>query len=682
MPHSAPRRTARLAAATTLAFATIAAPATFASAAVGDPGLSVSIVPATEDRDGSGTVTAGDVLSVQHLVWFDGQGEGDAASDARVISNQPITSCANYDDPLTPVANGSVKVPYAPSLLSGNVSICISEVTITQQMIDAGSVSITSSVTSASLGKTTDVRTVAYPLSLSPYPFVETADDTATTPADRSVTINPLSNDKAGPGATLVGVGESISDVMDNRLGSLTIEGQGTFTSNKDGTLLFVPDPSFVGETDPIYTRSYDSTGGYFIGAVTVEVTEPVKVGPTTADDSASGAYGTKVVAQVLKNDTTVAGDAPIDPASLRLVNSSGDSVTSLTVDEGVLTVENGGIAFVSTSGFSGTTPSFTYRVADTQGDASTGKVTFSIAERVPSLPVANADSVTLAGDQVSILVAPLANDTANGGALDASTLRLKNASGESVTSVTTDKGTFSVEADGIRFTRAAASSAGETSATYVVTDAEGDSAESTITVTLEAPAPSPTPTSTSTSPTSTASPTSTSTSPAPTSTSTSPSPTSTSSPTATSTSTSPSPTSTSTSPTATVPVPTSTNPTSTSPSSTSTAPSSTSTSTAPSSTSTSATATSPVPTSTATSTASPSSTSSSSSGTPTSTSGAPTSTATSPADPDKPQVPTGGDPTREESNVPLVAGIGALLTSIAAGAYLMRRRGREDRKH
>ncbi|MFS8873514.1 DUF4347 domain-containing protein, partial [Synechococcus sp. R50.1] len=86
-------------------------------------------------------------------------------------------------------------------------------------------------------------------------------DDTATTPANTSVTINVLSNDTAYAfdlDPATIDLDPSTPGQQD----TLTVPGEGTYTVNKStGEVTFTPDPGFTGNTTPIKYTVEDEKG-------------------------------------------------------------------------------------------------------------------------------------------------------------------------------------------------------------------------------------------------------------------------------------------------------------------------------------------------------------------------------------------------------------------------------------
>ena len=139
-------------------------------------------------------------------------------------------------------------------------------------------------------------------------------DDTASTVTTAPVVIDVLANDSDPEGDTLVITGTSTST-------------DGTVSINPDGTLTFVANPGFIGDTEFSYTVE-DGNGGSATGIVTVTVNPP-GTGPdgivsgTPDDDFIDVAYtGDPDGDRVDNDDAIITGDAPDDD---RIVGGGGN---------------------------------------------------------------------------------------------------------------------------------------------------------------------------------------------------------------------------------------------------------------------------------------------------------------------------------------------------------------------
>ncbi|MBT3091624.1 MAG: tandem-95 repeat protein, partial [Candidatus Thiodiazotropha sp. (ex Lucina pensylvanica)] len=277
---------------------------------------------------------------------------------------------------------------------------------------------------------------------------------TATTLVGGSSTV--LNND-TGLGDTPV----IVSLITDVTNGSLTLNGDGTFSYTHDGSENF---------TDSFTYRVTDNDGETADATVTINVTPVSDETPVANTDSitvAEGATATTLVggsSTVLNNDTGL-GDTPV--------------IVSLitNVTNGSLTLNGDGTFSYTHDGSENFTDSFTYRITDNDGETADATVTINITPVSDQTPVANADSITVAeGATATTLVGGsstvLNNDT---GLSDTPvTVSLITDVTNGILTLNSD-GTFSYTHDGSEnFTD---------SFTYRVTDNDGETADATVTI-------------------------------------------------------------------------------------------------------------------------------------------------------------------------------------------------------
>ncbi len=175
--------------------------------------------------------------------------------------------------------------------------------------------------------------------------------DTATTRQDTPVTVDVLAND---------------SDVDGNPLTvTAASAGNGSVVINADGTLTYTPNANFNGTDTVTYTVS-DGQGGVVTGTLTITVTAvndaPEVIGETTLNTSVN----TPVSVNVLDNSRDVDGD-PL-------------TVTSISVTNGRVLVNAGGMmTYIPNPGFSGTDV-VSYTLSDPQGSTVRGTLTVVVS--------------------------------------------------------------------------------------------------------------------------------------------------------------------------------------------------------------------------------------------------------------------------------------------------------------
>jgi CshA-type fibril repeat protein len=286
--------------------------------------------------------------------------------------------------------------------------------------------------------------------------------DVARTKQHVAVSIDPLANDKPGPGATLdpdslllVGPGGALVD-------QVIVAGQGTYVV-ANGKVTFSPLAAFTGTARPTAYDVKDSNQNSARATITVTVA-PVR--PVVADDNADTAFGTAVVVPVLDNDKPGDPSAPLQPASVVLRDpADGKEKKAVTVPhEGTYAVNgDGAVTYKPAKDFVGTTRSLAYRVTDANGTSDTALLGVTVAG--PLLIKAMPDTATgTPGNPVA--VNPLLNDS---GAIKPSSVCLRTTTGACVKHVTDGAGTWSVSGDGTVTLKPAAAFTGTAKATYRV---------------------------------------------------------------------------------------------------------------------------------------------------------------------------------------------------------------------
>ncbi|MGZ0152100.1 Ig-like domain-containing protein [Kribbella sp. WER1] len=307
--------------------------------------------------------------------------------------------------------------------------------------------------------------------------------DTATTPQNVSVSVQPLANDHAAAGVQLVPASVVLRDPADATFKKqVVIAGEGTYVVKPDGGVDFVPKPQFTGVGTSLGYRVSDTTKQTAESTLTVTVTP---VTPTANGDSVSTAFDTAIVVPVLDNDLPGSPDAPLVPATLRLVDPASQQVIDkLTVPgQGTYLVAAGKVTFDPLHGFTGVGTPITYQVLDKNGTSARAELTVSVA--APGPPVANPDTITTL--QGRTVVAPvLDNDRPGptGAALKPGSVRLLTATQPVLSLVVPGQGKYVVKADGkVLFDPIPSFSGTATAVGYQVADGNGAVGRSTLTV-------------------------------------------------------------------------------------------------------------------------------------------------------------------------------------------------------
>ncbi len=205
-------------------------------------------------------------------------------------------------------------------------------------------------------------------------------NDTATTTAGQSVTLNVLANDSDPDGNTLT--------VTAN-----TTPANGTVT-RKGGNVTYTPKAGFTGTDSFSYTIS-DGKGGTATGTVTITVKSTVNQPPKAVNDSVGTAYNTSVNINVLTNDSDPEGDA----LSIKSVTKPSN---------GKVQVVGNTLTYTPNKGFSGT-DSFNYTITD--GKNNTATATVMITVKGNNKPVAGNDTVST-GYAQPVTINVLSNDS------------------------------------------------------------------------------------------------------------------------------------------------------------------------------------------------------------------------------------------------------------------------------
>ena len=145
----------------------------------------------------------------------------------------------------------------------------------------------------------------------------------------------------------------------------LSVDNEGTFTVNADGTVTFDPLPTFHGAATPVTYQATDIAGQILHATISPVVTPPPI--PEAQDDDGSAKQGRSVVLSPWLNDfagtppENVGGKISLIPGSIRLCGVGETppncTLTKLTTADGKYTVDikTGKVTFVHRSGFSGT---------------------------------------------------------------------------------------------------------------------------------------------------------------------------------------------------------------------------------------------------------------------------------------------------------------------------------------
>lgn len=177
------------------------------------------------------------------------------------------------------------------------------------------------------------------------------ADDSVTTVRGAAVTINVLGNDSDADGTL------DPSTVVVR-----SMPADGTAAVNADGTITYTPKAGFSGSDAFTYTVADNEGATSNAAAVNVTVTLPniTNLPPLAMDDSATTEAATPVTIDVLAND--IDDDGTLQPITVMVRSAPAGGTVSIDT--------NGSITYAPNASFSGT-DSFTYTVADNEGEPS-----------------------------------------------------------------------------------------------------------------------------------------------------------------------------------------------------------------------------------------------------------------------------------------------------------------------
>ncbi|MFK4761257.1 Ig-like domain-containing protein [Microbacterium sp. ZW T5_45] len=331
--------------------------------------------------------------------------------------------------------------------------------------------------------------------------------ETASTAQGTPVDVTPLNGDIAGQNAdgsagtidpsTVVfpNVDQPAGSAVTDEGRTLTVPGEGVYTIDPTtGVTTFTPEDTFFGPATPVTYEFTDGNGQKASSTITITVTE---VTPSAAPDSTTTPYGTPVTVDVIDNDTAGPGGS-IDPTKTVFIDPAAtDDGKTLVTDEGTWTIdEDGEVTFTPNDGYSGTTPAVEYQITDENGQTATSTVTVTVRPGPTATPET---ATTPQGTPVD--VTPLNGD--NGGqnvdgtvtAIDPSTVTFPATGQPANAEISTDGRTLTVPGEGVytideetgvtTFMPEDTFFGVATPVSYEFTDANGNTAGSTITITV-----------------------------------------------------------------------------------------------------------------------------------------------------------------------------------------------------
>jgi Ca2+-binding RTX toxin-like protein len=276
-------------------------------------------------------------------------------------------------------------------------------------------------------------------------------DDTGETDEDTAVIIDLRGNDT------------DPNDLREDLVISDFVSADGTVTDLGDGTVSFLPNPDFNGETTFTYTVT-DPDGNSDTGEVTVLV-NPINDAPDAVDDADTTDFNTPITVDLLANDTDV--DLP-----------EGDVLTvtavSVPADQGTIENNDDGTAlFTPADGFTGDA-TISYTIEDVAGLSDIAEHVVTVADDAGNnAPVTAPDTAETDEDTPSDPIDVLGNDSdPDGDILE-------------VTEATSPDGTVEITPDNELIFTPNPDFNGETTITYTAADPSGAETPGTVTVTV-----------------------------------------------------------------------------------------------------------------------------------------------------------------------------------------------------
>ena len=249
-----------------------------------------------------------------------------------------------------------------------------------------------------------------------------------------------------------VAINEAVPATFDDGSTTKTVDGVGTYTVAADGTVTFVPDPSFTG-TAPAVTVVREDMNGTKASATYTPTVTPVT--PTAAPAESTDVQG---ATQTGKPEFT-AGNSRV-PMNDDVAATFDDGSTTKTVDGvGTYTVAaDGTVTFVPDPSFTGTAPAVTVVREDMNGTKASATYTPSVtpititptdkvSEDVQNVPQTQTPTFDLSNDKTAEITSKKLVDPATGQPTDETTVTVAG-EGSYTIDPTTGAVTFTPEKD------------------------------------------------------------------------------------------------------------------------------------------------------------------------------------------------------------------------------------------
>lgn len=327
--------------------------------------------------------------------------------------------------------------------------------------------------------------------------YTATYTVTATNTGTASGTVGPITDTPAvAAGIGVDRIDWTGSSAGSSTTGSAVLAGRGTTLAPGD-TLTYTVTITFrhTSSVTPtgcagVGTGLYNavSSGGIDIDPTNDHacLAPPVPPAPIAVADTRVTPHNTPVTLDPWDNDTSQVVGVTIVASTLRLLDTDGNPVTSLTTSDGTYTVNTstGAVTFAPTTGYTGTTESVRYVVEDSDGVPAESTITITVY----GPPTALDDATTTPQNTPVDLPAPGNDSPGNSGAAIApGSVRLLDGASP-VSSLTTADGGWTVNTTtGLVTFTPTPTFTGIATADYVIADTDGVTASATLRVTVTA---------------------------------------------------------------------------------------------------------------------------------------------------------------------------------------------------
>jgi len=371
--------------------------------------------------------------------------QGNVSNAATVnITVTPVTEAPlAVNDTATVNEGGTQTINLAANDSDAEGTLDLTSIVITQQPT-SGTLTVNSdgTVTYVHNGSETTTDSFRY--------TIEDAGGTASNEATVNLTITPVSDTPvANADTATVNEGESV--VVDLAGNDTDAEGtlnlttiditqdplNGTITVNQNGTVTYTHDGSETTSDTFRYTIKDAQGNTSAEGTVTVTIT-PVSDDPVAVADNGAVDEGGSQTIDVAANDTDAEGQ--LNDTSTAIVQQPANGTATVNPDGTVTYVHNGSET---------TTDSFTYTIADAQGNISNA-ATVSIAVSLLNSPVATDDTASVTENTSTPATGNvLTNDTDADGPSPLAVSAVGGSAASVGTNVPGTYGTFNIAADG-----------------------------------------------------------------------------------------------------------------------------------------------------------------------------------------------------------------------------------------